>query len=129
MSGESISLVGVSPRIVVHVSRLSVGMSLRGVLVSDGRGCLAVRGERGNEQYEATPVWPKGVTPIEREGEIGVSVPELGVIMEGDEISAAGAFWDRNHPRMKGVKLPARCRQGDGFIVFNGDSFGPAASR
>jgi hypothetical protein len=126
MSSESISLVGVSPRVVVHVSRLSVGMSLRGVLVSDGRGCLAVRGARGSEQYEATPVWPKGVTPIEKEGEIGVSVPEFGAIMEGDEISAAGAFWDRNHPRMRDVKFPARCRKSSGFIVFNEDSFGGA---
>ncbi|MBX9362895.1 hypothetical protein [Streptomyces sp. WAC04114] len=123
-SDEKLSFVDSDPKIIVHDLAVSPGMTVSGRLTySADSKCLVVNGERAEEAFTATPVWPKGVEPVLNGGKRGVRVPGFGTVLEGDTVHAGGSYWKADDERARDSGIDPACRAEDGFIVFSAGSF------
>ncbi|MDX3617198.1 hypothetical protein [Streptomyces europaeiscabiei] len=121
---EGVSVVGTDPTVIVHDLTVAPGMTVKGGLAYVGESkCLLVHGKRADEEFTATPIWPKGVEPVVSNGKRGVRVPGFGTVLEGDTITAGGSFWEADDKRVNDSGIDPACRAESGFIVFNADSF------
>ncbi|MGW1768454.1 hypothetical protein ACWCQL_30990 [Streptomyces sp. NPDC002073] len=126
---ETVSAVGVEPRILVHRQALAPGVAVAGKLeYLPGGKCLVARGKRAESDYVAAVVWPKGVEPVVLDSRHGVNVPGFGSVLAGDGIKAGGAFWKPDDPRVEQAVrgLAPACLPEGGFLVLDADSFEPA---
>ncbi|MEV6123102.1 hypothetical protein AB0M23_21750 [Streptomyces sp. NPDC052077] len=122
-TSPEVSVTDTEPPIIVHSLSVLPGMTIGGTLVSSDDGkCLTVRGVRAEEDFVATPIWPKGTKVVRSDAAIGVSVPGYGRLAVGDRFKAAGSYWESSDERARGIEISSDCLAEDGFIVINPDS-------
>ncbi|MEW1838936.1 hypothetical protein AB0392_13355 [Nonomuraea angiospora] len=132
-ASTGVRVEGDDPVIFVHGSSVSMKAEFSGVLTFDGESRCLRLGSASGTGTEAMPVWPDGTTPIRVKGKRGVTVPGVGVIVEGDRFRAGGggSTWRANPPQ--GVIVPEDClppgAEGTVFIIGEVDDVQPSAAR
>ena len=119
---EEVVVVGEDPRIIVHDLSLAMEAALTLELeYLREEGCLVVH-SRDEETQEITataaPVWPEDVSPVQEEGEGGITVASVGSIVNGDVFSAVGGSWEATG-EAQDIDLPQACLPADGFFLLN----------
>lgn len=116
---DGTAVLGDDPRVVVHdfsVAR-DMGLTLTLEYVPE-HGCLLVHtidAETGEPVQVLTPIWPSDVEPLNEDGRIGVTVPEVGALVDGDAFTSGGSHTDLNEV----PDLPGECLPEGGFVTIN----------
>ncbi|MFE1169919.1 MULTISPECIES: hypothetical protein [Nocardiopsis] len=119
---DGTAVVGDDPRVVVH--DLSFGPDMLLVLTLEyvpEHGCLLVRtidAETGEPGEVLTPIWPSDVEPLNTGGQAGVTVPEVGELVDGDSFTSGGSHTDASELD-EVPDLPGECLPEGGFVTIN----------
>ncbi|MEU4571431.1 hypothetical protein [Nonomuraea sp. NPDC023979] len=95
---DHVHAVGHDPKIVVRSSTLNFLVAAEGELAyNSANRCLELV-TAGSSPMGL--VWPKGTTPTQMNGKRGVTVPDVGDILQGSSVALVGGFekWGRSKP-------------------------------
>lgn len=119
---DGTAVLGDDPRVIVHdfsVAR-DMGLTLTLEYVSEHR-CLLVQtidAGTGEPVQVLTPIWPSDVEPLNEDGRIGVTVPEVGALVDGDAFTSGGSHTDASDLD-EVPDLPGECLPEGGFVTIN----------
>lgn len=119
---DGTAVVGDDPRVVVHDFSFGQDMLLALALeYVPEHGCLLVHtidAETGEPVQVLTPIWPSDVEPLNEDGRIGVTVPEVGALVDGDAFTSGGSHTDASDLD-EVPDLPGECLPEGGFVTIN----------
>ena len=125
---DHVHAVGHDPKIVVRSSTLNFLVAAEGELnYNSANRCLEL-------MIAGSPpaglVWPKGTTPTQINGKRGVTVPDIGNILQGSSVALVGGFekWGKSEPfgyKANGdIDCLTHAPNGDVFVIGSVEKVG-----